>query len=263
MPIDQSLVGREFPPTAPVEVTEEHVREFVEATGGEYAGQAPPTFPIVLAFDAMFGFLDAEQIDLFRIVHGDQKFGYERPVAPGDVLTATLTVDVAPPDRWRRHHRHHQRGHATPTVHWSAPPPRPWCTAGVTHEQPSWRPRPTGSRAPTWSRYAGASGDLNPIHQDERVATLRRAARASSPTACSRWRWPPGPSTTGPAPGPGRRARLQVHQARSSCPTTTTASRSRSPARSSDADDGLATVALIVTCGDEKVLGVPKAVVRA
>ena len=29
----------------------------------------------------MFGFLDAEQIDLFRIVHGDQKFGYERPIA--------------------------------------------------------------------------------------------------------------------------------------------------------------------------------------
>ena len=85
MPIDQSLVGREFPATAPREVTEEHVRAFVEATGGEYAGQVPPTYP-------MFGFLDAEQIDLFRIVHGDQKFGYERPIAVGDVLTATLSV---------------------------------------------------------------------------------------------------------------------------------------------------------------------------
>jgi acyl dehydratase len=46
----------------------------------------------VLAFDAMFAFLDAESIDLFRIVHGDQKFTYERPVVPGDVLSATLTV---------------------------------------------------------------------------------------------------------------------------------------------------------------------------
>ena len=36
--------------------------------------------------------LDAERIDLFRIVHGEQKFGYERPIAIGDVLTATLTV---------------------------------------------------------------------------------------------------------------------------------------------------------------------------
>jgi acyl dehydratase len=46
----------------------------------------------VLAFDAMNAFLEAEQIDLFRIVHGDQKFAYERPVRTGDVLTATLTV---------------------------------------------------------------------------------------------------------------------------------------------------------------------------
>jgi acyl dehydratase len=93
MAVDQSLVGREFPPTRPYTVSEEKVREFVRATGGEYdGGPAPATFPIVLAFDAMFGFLDAESIDLFRIVHGDQKFTYERPVVPGDVLSATLTV---------------------------------------------------------------------------------------------------------------------------------------------------------------------------
>jgi acyl dehydratase len=93
MPVDQSLVGRVFPPTTPYEVTEDHVREFVAATGGEYdGGAAPATFPIVLAFDAMNAFLDAEAIDLFRIVHGDQKFTYERPIRPGDVLSATLTV---------------------------------------------------------------------------------------------------------------------------------------------------------------------------
>jgi acyl dehydratase len=93
MAVDESLVGREFPPTRPYTVSEEKVREFVAATGGQYdGGPAPATFPIVLAFDAMFGFLDAESIDLFRIVHGDQKFTYERPVVPGDVLSATLTV---------------------------------------------------------------------------------------------------------------------------------------------------------------------------
>src|SRR3954466_7090807 len=93
MPVDQSLVGRSFPPTGPVPVTEERVRAFVAATGGEYAGgPAPATFPIVLAFDAMNAFLEAESIDLFRIVHGEQRFAYERPVRPGDVLTATLSV---------------------------------------------------------------------------------------------------------------------------------------------------------------------------
>ena len=93
MPIDQSLVGRSFPPTQPHPVTEEHVRAFAEATGSRYdGGAAPATYPIVLAFDAMNAFLDAEQVDLFRIVHGEQKFSYARPVVPGDVLTATLTV---------------------------------------------------------------------------------------------------------------------------------------------------------------------------
>ena len=93
MPIDQALVGRTFPPTQPYSVSEEKVREFVAATGGEYAGgPAPATFPIVLAFDAMNAFLEAEAIDLSRIVHGDQRFAYERPVRPGDVLSATLTV---------------------------------------------------------------------------------------------------------------------------------------------------------------------------
>src|SRR3954468_18146083 len=93
MPVDQSLVGRVFPPTGPFTVTEERVRDFAAATGARDAGgPAPPTSPIVLAFDAMNDFLEAESIDLFRIVHGEQKFAYERPVVPGDVLTATLSV---------------------------------------------------------------------------------------------------------------------------------------------------------------------------
>jgi acyl dehydratase len=93
MPIDQSLVGRSFPPTGAFEVTEERVRAFAEATGGSYdGGPVPATFPIVLAFEAMNTFLEAESVDLFRIVHGEQRFAYERPIVPGDVLTAALTV---------------------------------------------------------------------------------------------------------------------------------------------------------------------------
>lgn len=93
MPVDQSLVGKVFPPTAPFAVTEEHIGAFVAAAGGEYdGGAAPATYPIVLAFGAMNAFLEAESVDLFRIIHGDQKFAYERPVVPGDELSATLTV---------------------------------------------------------------------------------------------------------------------------------------------------------------------------
>jgi hypothetical protein len=93
MPVDQSLVGRVFPPTRPYAVTEESIGLFVAAAGGTYdGGPAPATFPIVLAFDAMNAFLEAESIDLFRIVHGEQRFEYQRAIVPGDELTATLTV---------------------------------------------------------------------------------------------------------------------------------------------------------------------------
>ena len=94
MPIDQSLVGRDFDPTPPREVTEDHVRAFAEATGGSWGpgDPVPATYPIVLAFEAMNAFLEAERIDLHRIVHGEQRFAYARPLAVGDELTATLTV---------------------------------------------------------------------------------------------------------------------------------------------------------------------------
>ena len=91
MPIDPSLVGREFPPTLPYLVTEADVTAFATATGSAPA-RVPATFPIVVTFRALLDFLEAEQVDLSRIVHGDQKFAYERPVVVGDELTATLTV---------------------------------------------------------------------------------------------------------------------------------------------------------------------------
>ena len=91
MPVDPSLVGREFPAPAPLTVTSDRVAAFAVAVGHP-GDDVPPTFPIVLAFDAMMAFLDAEGIDLHRIVHGEQRFAYVRPLAVGDELSATLTV---------------------------------------------------------------------------------------------------------------------------------------------------------------------------
>ncbi len=93
MAVDDSLIGRTFAPTPPYAVAEERVAEFAAAVGQPWdGGPAPATFPIVLSFEAMFGFLDEVGVELSRIVHGDQKFHYERPVVPGDVLSATLSV---------------------------------------------------------------------------------------------------------------------------------------------------------------------------
>lgn len=96
LPLAADLPGRTFPPTAPYLVTEERVAEFAAATGSPWdGGPAPTTFPIVVAFQAMLGLMaDSEVgIELHRVVHGEQRFRYTRPVLPGDILTATLTVE--------------------------------------------------------------------------------------------------------------------------------------------------------------------------
>jgi acyl dehydratase len=109
-------------------------------------------------------------------------------------------------------------------------------------------------------RYAAASGDHNPIHQDEDVArsvglpgviahgmyTMALAARAVTD-------WFPGAEVvslgckfTSPVVVPAEGG-VEIEIA----------------GVAKEPRDGLTTVALTVTCGGQKVLGMPKAVVRA
>jgi acyl dehydratase len=108
-------------------------------------------------------------------------------------------------------------------------------------------------------RYAAASGDQNPIHQDESVATsvglpgviahgmytMALAARAVST-------WFPGAEVasfgckfTNPVVVPAEGG-TEVEIA----------------GEAKEGEDGLTTVSLTVTCRGQKVLGMPKAVVR-
>ena len=110
MPVDQSFVGRSYPPTAAYRVNREKIREFVDAIGdpnpayrsaeaaralGHPDVVAPPTFAIVLTMAAGNAFLfdPAAGIDYGRVVHGDQRFVHKRPLVAGDEVTATLTID--------------------------------------------------------------------------------------------------------------------------------------------------------------------------
>lgn len=110
MALDQSFVGRSYPPTEPYEVGREKIREFAEAVGdanpayadpdaakalGHLDVIAPPTFVFAITFKAAREVIADPQLglDYSRVVHGDQKFAYTRPVRAGDRLTVTSTIE--------------------------------------------------------------------------------------------------------------------------------------------------------------------------
>jgi acyl dehydratase len=110
MPVDQSYVGRVYPPTRPYEVGREKIREFADAIGDAnpaYRGPdaakalgypdviAPPTFAIVIAM-ASTGSMHSEPglgLDYSMVVHGEESFSHSRPLHAGDVVVATTTVE--------------------------------------------------------------------------------------------------------------------------------------------------------------------------
>lgn len=100
MALDQSFVGRTYPPSAPYEVGREKIREFADAVGdanpaytdvdtakalGHADVIAPPTFVFSITFKAAGVVVQDPQLglDYTRVVHGDQKFAYRRPVRAG------------------------------------------------------------------------------------------------------------------------------------------------------------------------------------
>ncbi|WP_411081818.1 MaoC family dehydratase N-terminal domain-containing protein [Streptomyces sp. cmx-18-6] len=111
MALDQSFVGRTYPPTPAYEVGREKIREFAEAVGDTHPAYvdpeaaralgypdviAPPTFVFSIAFKAAGVVVQDPQLglDYSRVVHGDQKFSYVRPVRAGDRLTVTSTIET-------------------------------------------------------------------------------------------------------------------------------------------------------------------------
>lgn len=111
MPLDPSFVGRTYPATRPYEVCREKIREFADAIGdpnpayrdaeaakalGHPDVIAPPTFPVLLSIKAgeQVVFDPDLGLDYSRVVHGEQRFVYARPVVAGDRLTVTVAVDA-------------------------------------------------------------------------------------------------------------------------------------------------------------------------
>ena len=111
MPVNPSVEGRVYPPTDPYLVGREKGREFARAVFAAHptnldpeaaraAGYAdvvaPTTFPIVVTAATLAQLLADEDagVDFTRVVHGDQRFAYSRPIVAGDELTATMTITI-------------------------------------------------------------------------------------------------------------------------------------------------------------------------
>lgn len=110
MALNPEFVGRTYPPGPSYLVGREKVREFAEAVGDAnpactdvaaasalgYADiVAPPTFAIVMSMRASsVVILDPELgLDYSRVVHGEQRFSYARPIVAGDELVVTTTIE--------------------------------------------------------------------------------------------------------------------------------------------------------------------------
>ncbi|MEL0237257.1 MAG: MaoC family dehydratase N-terminal domain-containing protein [Aquiluna sp.] len=94
--VNPAIEGKRYPRTSPYLVGREKLTEFANATmatdsNGE---SAPPTFPIVIQERSLKQVLmDPEsQLDFSRVVHGDQRFVFERAIVAGDELTSELSV---------------------------------------------------------------------------------------------------------------------------------------------------------------------------
>lgn len=100
MGINLAAAGKTYP-SVTYEVTAEAIRRYAAATNEDnpaFTGPspvAPPAFPIVVAQSVLVGALfDPElEVNLARLVHGEEDHVLHLPIRPGDVLTVAGTLE--------------------------------------------------------------------------------------------------------------------------------------------------------------------------
>jgi acyl dehydratase len=110
MALNPDFVGRVYPPGPSYVVAREKIREFAAAIGDAnpvshdvsaarafgYADVvAPPTFAVVLSLQASGAVIRDPELglDYSRVVHGEQRFEYRRPIVAGDELVVSTTIE--------------------------------------------------------------------------------------------------------------------------------------------------------------------------
>lgn len=97
--VNQALEGKRYPRTAPYLVGREKLREFARATMLDESLLkdeviAPPTFPVVIQEQSLKLVIEDPEagLDFSRVVHGEQRFVYQRAIVAVDELTSELMV---------------------------------------------------------------------------------------------------------------------------------------------------------------------------
>ena len=110
MALNLDSVGKSFTSSRTYVVGREKIREFARAVGetsgvchdvdvAKAAGYtdviAPVTFPITITLEIMGESATSPEVGLnwSRVVHGDQRFKYERAIVAGDELSVTTTIE--------------------------------------------------------------------------------------------------------------------------------------------------------------------------
>ena len=109
--MNPDFVGRTYRAAGTYQVGREKVREFAAGIGdanpvstdvdaaralGYSDIVAPPTFAIVLSMAAAGDVIHDPDLglDYTRVVHGEQKFSYARPIVAGDELVTVTTIEA-------------------------------------------------------------------------------------------------------------------------------------------------------------------------
>ncbi len=97
MTIDQKFVGKTYPEIS-YEIGKEKIREFVRAIKADqtkFSKYAPPTFPVVYTANFLEAILyDPElNLNLRKLVHGEQEFVYHKAVEAGDLIKSSGRIE--------------------------------------------------------------------------------------------------------------------------------------------------------------------------
>jgi acyl dehydratase len=196
MPLNKATVGRSYPPvTTKVALdamqryarayNDDNPRFFDERTAGGIV--APPMFGVTVTWDSVMGALadPAAQVDLLRLLHGEQDMEFPSPVRPGDEISSTAKVasietKASGETMVLEIVAHNQRGECVQKTVFTVFIRTPG--AGAKSSTEARQPEPergapiavvsqTIDKDQTY-RYAEASGDRNPIHTDVTVAKM-------------------------------------------------------------------------------------------